>query len=48
MKIVISGFAFKRIESVAEVSVCVEDHIDFPVTCLAASSTPYSTNVLTK
>lgn len=48
MKIVSSGLAFKRSESVAEVSVHIEDHIDFPVTYLAASSTPYCTNGLTK
>lgn len=48
MKIVSSGFGFKRSESVAEVSVHVEDHIDSPVTSLAASSTPYCTSVLTK
>lgn len=48
MKLVSSGFAFKRSESVVEVSIPVEDHIDFPVTYLAASSIPYCTNVLKK
>lgn len=47
MKIVSSGFAFKRSDIVAEVSVHDEDHVDSPVTWLPAS-TPYSTSVLTK
>lgn len=47
MKIVSLGLLLKGV-SVAEVSVCVEDHIDSLVTYLAASSTPYCIGVLTK
>lgn len=37
MKIVFSGFAFKRSDIVAGVSVHDEDHVDSPVTWLPAA-----------